>query len=143
MHNRTHPIGVTYEEVYDFLNCLEISPCWVWMNSNETVRNVGSERAANLTKVYQEIISNTTFKNFDMVFFEFPFPQIRQVWEKMGGQPWELIEPIDGFHPNGIAHSLIAEYIWGQLVANNPSTVGPVNPFNEQIAAKFGNQGGY
>lgn len=31
LHNRTHPIGVTYEEVYDFLNCLEISPCWVWM----------------------------------------------------------------------------------------------------------------
>lgn len=27
MHNRTHPIGVTYKVVYDFLNCLSISPC--------------------------------------------------------------------------------------------------------------------
>ena len=30
MWNRTHPIGCTYEDVYDFLNCLEISPCWGW-----------------------------------------------------------------------------------------------------------------
>lgn len=29
LHNRTHPIGVTYEVVYDYLNCLDISPCWV------------------------------------------------------------------------------------------------------------------
>ena len=29
LHNRTHPLGVSYETVYQFLNCLEISPCWV------------------------------------------------------------------------------------------------------------------
>jgi len=38
MGNRTHPLGITYEQVYDFLNCLEISPCAGWMNSNETIR---------------------------------------------------------------------------------------------------------
>ena len=39
LHNSTHPLNVTYEQVYDFLNCLKISPCWGWLNSNETVRN--------------------------------------------------------------------------------------------------------
>lgn len=35
LHNRTHPIGVTYEVVYSFLNCLNLSPCRGWMNRNE------------------------------------------------------------------------------------------------------------
>jgi len=38
--NQTHPIGVTYETLYDYLNCLEISPCWGWMNSNATIREM-------------------------------------------------------------------------------------------------------
>jgi acyloxyacyl hydrolase len=48
MHNRTHPIGTQYENMYDWLNCLEMSPCLVWMNSNETIRNAGDTRAAEL-----------------------------------------------------------------------------------------------
>lgn len=40
MWNLTHPLNVTYERVYDFLNCLNISPCWGWLNSNETVRDI-------------------------------------------------------------------------------------------------------
>lgn len=39
LHDRTHPLGVTYETFYNYLNCLDTSPCWGWMNSNETVRN--------------------------------------------------------------------------------------------------------
>lgn len=23
-------------------------------------------------------------------------------WQKRGGQPWQLIEPVDGFHPNEV-----------------------------------------
>jgi len=46
MHARIHPIGstrndVTYKALYDYLNCLSISPCRGWMNSNEVcVRGV-------------------------------------------------------------------------------------------------------
>lgn len=39
LHDWIHPLNVTYKNVYDFLNCLKISPCWGWLNSNETVRN--------------------------------------------------------------------------------------------------------
>jgi acyloxyacyl hydrolase len=48
MHNRTHPVGTQYENLYDWLNCLEMSPCLVWMNNNETIRNIGDTRAAEL-----------------------------------------------------------------------------------------------
>lgn len=38
LHDSIHPLNVTYKAVYDFLNCLKISPCWGWLNSNDTVR---------------------------------------------------------------------------------------------------------
>ena len=34
LHDSIHPLNVTYDKVYDFLNCLKISPCWSWLNSN-------------------------------------------------------------------------------------------------------------
>ena len=68
MHNRTHPIGTTYECFYNYLNCLHISPCWVWMNSNESVRNEGSKRAAELSAVYSKIISEKFSPSFSFSF---------------------------------------------------------------------------
>jgi len=145
LHNRSHPLGPTYSEVYDFLNCLQISPCWVWMNSNETVRNIGSERAAELSAVYSEIISNysSVYKNFDMVYYDFPFKAIIPIWVKQGGQVWELIEASDGFHPSQIANGLMADWFWNRLIQDHPKIVGPTNPNNDLITQIFGNQGGY
>lgn len=34
LHDTLHPLNVTYAKVYDFLNCLKISPCWGWLNTN-------------------------------------------------------------------------------------------------------------
>lgn len=51
--NLTHPLQMTYGTMYNFLNCLKISPCWGWLNTNETVRKFTTERAKNLSKVYQ------------------------------------------------------------------------------------------
>lgn len=45
---RYHPLGelnqdVKYKDVYTYLNCLQISPCTGWMNSNATLRDLTSE----------------------------------------------------------------------------------------------------
>jgi acyloxyacyl hydrolase len=143
LHNRTHPIGATYEEVYNFLNCLQISPCWVWMNSNKTIREAGQKRANELSLIYPQIISNYKFKNFDMVYYDFPLKQIIEIWKKKGGETWQLIEPIDGFHPSQIANALIAEYFWETLSKEHPEFLGKENPHNLQIEKIFGDQGGY
>jgi len=146
LHNRTHPIGVTYAQVYDFLNCLHISPCWVWMNSNKTVRETGQKRADELSAVYSEIIEeySSVYKNFDMFYYPFPQKAILKEWLAMGGKGyWELVEPIDGFHPNQISNSLGARYMYNQMLRDHPSVLGPVNPYNKLIQQKFGNQGGY
>ncbi|EFA78312.1 hypothetical protein PPL_08963 [Heterostelium album PN500] len=141
--NRTHPIGATYEQVYDFLNCLETSPCWGWMNPNETVRDATSARAAQLSAVYNEIIKNYTYTHFDMQYYDFPFNAINAKWIAQGGQTYQLIEPVDGFHPNQMANFLIAGELWDQLMTDHPDWLGQVNPNNQIIQSLFGNQGGY
>lgn len=66
-----------------------------------------------------------------------------QTWVANGGQAWQLIEPVDGFHPNQIAMSFLATSIGEYVQQNYPSILGNVNPNNEQIAKIFGDQGGY
>lgn len=56
---------------------------------------------------------------------------------------YELIEPVDGFHPNLIAQSLAAKTMWRILESKIPHVLGKVNPHNEIIRLLFGNQGGY
>jgi len=80
MHDRIHPIGayrgdVTYAQFYDFFNCLEVSPCFGWMNSNATWRNLTSERAFELNVVYNEVFSDSlgllwsTFNHLSLFLF--------------------------------------------------------------------------
>jgi acyloxyacyl hydrolase len=82
-----------------------------------------------------------------------------------GGAAINVIEPVDGFHPSQAGEAtcfhrcappspppppsppagnqLLAEVIWADLSANRPSWLPTVNPFNAEIAALFGDQGGY
>ena len=43
----------------------------------------------------QDIINTTTYKNFDMIYHDFPFTKVLADWVAEGGQAWELIEPVD------------------------------------------------
>jgi len=126
-----------------FLNCLQISPCWTWMNANQTVRETGDAWALKLSAVYDQVISTHKYPNFDMVYYDFPFEQIISIWEAKGGQAWQLIEPVDGFHPNQISNAILADWLWDDLLANHPQFVGSVNPNNANILSFFGDQGGY
>jgi len=146
MYDRIHPIGsyfkdVTYSQFYDFLNCLQISPCHGWMNSDSYWRNVTTERAFELNDVYKAIVANNTFKNFDMHYFDTPLQEVIDLWKSMGGQTWQLIELVDGFHPSQISDALVVDVLWKMYAAQN--LLPPVNPYNAMIASLFGDQGGY
>ena len=148
MHNRIHPLGelrqdVTYEDLYNYLNCLEISPCWGWLNSNQTVRLETQKRADALSAVYQEVMAKNSYVHFNMTYINCPVREMVDIWESYGGQAWELIEPVDGFHPNQIGNALIAEFVWNEFADKYPYLIPPLNPYNEQITNIFGDQGGY
>mgnify|MGYP006415442841 CR=1 FL=1 len=145
MHNKVHPIGslygdVDYASMYTFLNCLSISPCRGWLNTNETLRNLTSQRAAELSAVYQEVIDEYT-GHLNVKYMPFALPTVLQWWAEQGGESWELIEPSDGFHPNQVAHALLSKFTWEALEKMN--ILPPENPHNADIEKIFGNQGGY
>lgn len=143
MYDQIHPIGTTYADFYDFLNCLETSPCWGWMNSDESVRNKTTERAMQLNDVYTKIIKEHKFKNFDMDYVFADMKEAIAGWVAQGGHPADLIEKTDGFHPSQTANSILAEKIWQYLETTHPDWLGPVNPNNAAIQALFGDQGGH
>jgi len=148
MHDRIHPIGwlnqdVTYTDLYDYLNCLQISPCYGWMNSNATMRYLTTQRAMELSLSLEQLTLNQTFENISLYYVNCPVQGIFDVWTAEGGETWQLIEPVDGFHPDQQANALIADFIWKELEVNKSDWIPPINPHNQEIIAQFGDQGGY
>jgi len=148
MHDRIHPIGwlnqdVTYADLYDYLNCLQISPCYGWMNSNATMRYLTTQRAYELSAALEQLTLNETFQNISLFYVDCPVEGMINAWESEGGEAWQLIEPVDGFHPDQQANALIADLVWKELEVNKSDWIPPINPHNDEILAKFGDQGGY
>ena len=148
LHNRIHPLGsfrndVTYAQFYEFLNCVQVSPCAGWLNSNETLRNLTTLRAQQLSKAMQDLVGNTTYKNFKTYYMDAPVAEVLKKWKVQGGEDWQLIEPVDGFHPNQLANYHTSKVFWNMLEQMYPNIVPPTNPFNSDIEKTFGDQGGY
>jgi hypothetical protein len=80
-------------------------------------------------------------------------------WVSGGGDPTAFFEIVGGGHPSQLAHELDAEAIWNYIEQNIPGkykfqelhfflictaeALGEINPNNDFIQQKFGNQGGY
>ena len=79
MHERVHPLGslnkdITYPVLYSFLNCLAISPCSGWMNTNATIRNLTAERVLKLNDAIVDVVKDygKKFSQFDVNYFPNP-----------------------------------------------------------------------
>jgi len=145
LHNRSTPLGngITYRDVYEWLLCLNTNPCVGWLNPNETLRNLTTDKGNELSNVYAEIVANYTFKNFDMIYYPSPVIEITQQFIFSGGDPTLLIEPVDGFHPSQIMNALYGQWLYTTLLNDHPEFLGTINPNNPIITELFGNQGGY
>ncbi|NWQ77874.1 AOAH hydrolase, partial [Columbina picui] len=137
LHDRFHPLGqlnrdITYSQIYSFLDCLQVSPCSGWLTPNETLRNLTSEVSLDEDATGQPSCMEGL-----------PVCPSAEEWQKMGGEPWQLIEPVDGFHPSQIAGALGTSITWQKALREWPQVLGKENPFNEQIEAIFKDQGGH
>ena len=169
--SRTHPLGVPFPSVYNFLDCNGCSPCWGWLNVNSTWRDATSARAAALSAVYPQIIAanSSRYTKFDMYNFNVNWPAFIADYAAAGGDPFDLIEPVDGcafawergarlpfhlltpfllpsslaVHPSQTGNMLLADILWKDLAANKPDWLPPINPNNDKIQQLFGDQGGY
>lgn len=143
-HTLTHPLGVGYPDVYEYLSCSGVragwrgggkgdlrarvtvapfdcpspfgqsrplttpshrpsariivlwqgNPCWGWLNTNETWRNATSQRAADLSAVYDKVIAvnGTAFKSFDMYKFNIDWRALIAEYVSQGGVAANVIE---------------------------------------------------
>lgn len=48
-----------------------------------------------------------------------------------------MIEKCDGFHPNGLFHSYLADWTWYKIQTEHPDWIGAKNPHNAQIQKQF------
>merc|ERR1712072_855466 len=69
MHDQQHPLGPSYSQVYDWMNCMQESPCWGWLNSDPAARQSATDRAKQLNDVYVDISANETFKNSKYIYY--------------------------------------------------------------------------
>ena len=83
------------------------------------------------------------WRNLDISMQDSPLFDVARDWTSVGGEIWQLIEPVDGFHPNQYAMALFGRSMWKKLEKHHPEVVGILNPFNEEIEKLFGDQGGY
>jgi acyloxyacyl hydrolase len=122
LQNAIHPVGTPYPAFYNYLNCLQISPCFGWMNSNSTIRDQSTAQAMLLNEQYATIMKTEKFNNFDLHYFWPDYASIIKNWVNAGHNPLDLIEPVDGFHPSQTGNMLIAASMWDYLSANVVST---------------------
>ena len=148
LHSRIHPLGalrgdVTYADMYKYLECLGVTPCWGWLNANETWRNATTEWANTLNAQLQKLVATEKFNNFDLIYHKYDIQAAAKIWEARGGQDWQLIEPVDGFHASQLGNALGTDVFWSVIKGEKPEWFPPTNPHNDDIIKKFGDQGGY
>jgi hypothetical protein len=98
---------VTYSDVYQFLTCLGVNPCWGWLNTDPYWRNQTTFRAFelnavlvnvlffplqsilffestlkydNLSCLMIQITRNYKPKNFDLTYFDSPINGILDIF---------------------------------------------------------------
>jgi acyloxyacyl hydrolase len=76
------------------------------------------------------------------LFSSSPLPAI-DIWTKKGGQTWQLLEPVDGFHSNQYGQALTTAVVWEEAEKLKPGVFGSQNPNNDKIEQLFGDQGAY
>jgi acyloxyacyl hydrolase len=148
LQDRMHPFGrvgtpLTYSQMHEYLSCLQISSCNGWLTPNTTLRDLTTQRAVDLSQAVQNATLTYQPRNYDSAYLDFPFDQVVQEWVAQGGEPWELIESVDGFHINQFGHAIVADVLFEWLQKNKPQWLPPLNPNNAAIESIFKDQGGY
>merc|ERR1711879_160457 len=144
MHNKIHPLGsfkknVKFRDFYDFMDCLEISPCRGWLQTNATLRELHSERARELSQSAKAVVRDfPKWENFGVEYYDFDLAKMSDMWIKRGGKNvQDIIDPFDGFHPSQVGMSMQAEYMWEELLQDREDIIGRKNPNNQVIEELF------
>lgn len=135
MHDRMHPLGITYAAFYNYLAVAGNNPCRTWLNPRGYVRERTTARAKELNEALKTIAQQGQWQNLDVIYMSFGLEEIMERVERSGEPLHRLIQSADGFHPRLSFHRLLSDHLWQQLINQFPHFVGPINPFNPNIQA--------
>merc|ERR1712226_840904 len=127
MNERIHPIGdyrknIIFRDVYNYLNCLDTSPCKGWLNTDKDVRDRTSQRADELNQAAKAVVRDgkNKYQNINIFYYDFDLVDMIDIWFDRGGKDvYQMVDPFDGFHPNQVGMSLWAEYFWYEVKKNS------------------------
>ncbi|XP_063218353.1 acyloxyacyl hydrolase-like [Bacillus rossius redtenbacheri] len=147
MADRLHPIGqlngdVHYRELYRWFNCMEIGPCYGWLNENATLRKLTTKVALQLNARLKDVATTEKFRSFDVHYLDNPIHEMFHEWQK-NHSAWMLVEPVDSLHPTQLAQPIITDILWKKMLQYFPHVLGEVNPNNDKIEQLFKDQGGH
>lgn len=102
------------------------------MNTDPEIRAKTQERAEELNDVYEKILADTTWNNFDTMWHR---DIVSWILENLPAdkEPWQIIEAVDGFHPNLTGNKILAELMWEKINNEHPEWIGPRNPYNSLL----------
>jgi len=103
------------------------------MSNNATLREVTTDHAMMLSDVAEMVIDRSEYSNFKALYYPFDIEESINEWEAQGGEGWQLIELVDGFHPSQTSMVLTANMFWNQIMEDYPEAFGEVNPWNDKI----------
>lgn len=63
----------------------------------------GGQWVALMTLCTQSLHSDCCGGSMSLTLWLCVCPAVMKKWQQRGGQPWQLIEPVDGFHPNEVS----------------------------------------
>jgi acyloxyacyl hydrolase len=65
------------------------------LTPNDTERAFTERYAEMLSGLVRNVTLTFKFKNFDMAYVDFPLESMISRWSAMGGEPWQLLEPVN------------------------------------------------
>jgi acyloxyacyl hydrolase len=148
------PYGLPWSGIWEFLNnhtqgcddsegdCRTLNPCWGWLNPDPEVRKNTTIWAESLNTATKKLLAEhgSSFKNFKLRVMPHVDLSVQDAYVKEYGfkDVTNLYSQFGGGHPSQAASILWGEYFYRQVEQMfGEEVLGPVNPRNSEIEAKF------
>jgi acyloxyacyl hydrolase len=140
----SHPIlgSMSYGTIWQFIASIGISPCAGWLNNDAGIRAGHTDWAESLDAAAANVAATASYPNLDVYYLRNPLDRIFNAYNGPNRKS-DLFTYLDGGHWQTELETLFGRQIWSDLMAQMPQVLGPVNPNNAAITARFGGQGGH
>lgn len=78
------------------------------------------------------------YPNLSVYYYDFSILDMAKPWIAEGNHIYDIIDPVDGFHPSQVGMTYQAQWIWHDVVLPNSDLDSRPNKYNDDIHKLFG-----